>query len=63
MLHRIRLGLSNSFGRQDRWRRRPVEVDETFVGGRIANMHKSKKARMAKIKGRGSRETISARPL
>jgi transposase-like protein len=29
----------------------PVEVDETFVGGRIANMHKSKKARMTKIKG------------
>ena len=29
----------------------PVEVDETFVGGRIANMHKSKKARMTMIKG------------
>ena len=31
--------------------RRTVEVDETFVGGRIANMHKSKKERMAAVRG------------
>ena len=48
VLHRLRLVLKQKpdfqFGG-------PVEVDETFVGGRIANMHKSKKAHMTKIKG------------
>ena len=52
MLQRLRLALrektimklGNSGG--------PVEVDETFVGGRFINMHKSRKAKMAAIKGR-----------
>ena len=48
VLHRLRLVLKQNPGFQFGG---PVEVDETFVGGRIANMHKSKKARMAEIKG------------
>ena len=52
MLHRIRLGLQNEPDRKMGGDGGPVEVDETFVGGRLANMHKAKKDRMAKIKGR-----------
>lgn len=48
VLHRLRMVLKNNSGFQFGG---PVEVDETFVGGRIANMHKSKKARMTQIKG------------
>jgi transposase-like protein len=48
VLHRLRMVLKQNPGFQFGG---PVEVDETFVGGRIANMHKSKKARMTQIKG------------
>ena len=48
VLHRLRMVLKNNSGFQFGG---PVEVDETFVGGKIANMHKSKKARMTVIKG------------
>lgn len=52
MLHRLRLALrdktiTNKAGGSGG----EVEVDETFVGGRVANMHKSKKARIAAVKG------------
>ena len=43
MLHRIRLALKN--GSWERWaalRVAPVEIDETFVGGKLRNMHKSR---------------------
>jgi transposase-like protein len=53
MLHRIRLAMQDEFfGSKMGGNGGEVEVDETFVGGRLANMHKSKKERMAKIKGR-----------
>jgi transposase-like protein len=48
MLHRIRLGLQDSNGGKLGGE---VEVDETFIGGKARNMHKSK--REAKITGRG----------
>ncbi len=55
MLHRIRLGMRNPlYGEQGKLGGEgggPVEVDETFIGGRIANMHKSKKAKMTQIRG------------
>jgi transposase-like protein len=53
MLHRVRLGLT---GRTDRFGTPKigngeggsgVEVDETFVGGKLANMHKDRRARFA----------------
>jgi len=51
MLHRIRTAIaSKSFEKLGGGG--PIEVDETFVGGRIKNMHASKKARMAAIKGK-----------
>lgn len=48
MLHRIRLGLQDGNGGMLGGE---VEVDETFIGGKAHNMHKSK--REAKITGRG----------
>jgi transposase-like protein len=51
MLHRIRLAMQTTSFIKMGGGGGPIEVDETFVGGRIANMHKSKKARMTVIKG------------
>jgi transposase-like protein len=49
MLHRIRLALQNgTFEKLSG----EIECDETFVGGKAKNMHKSKRERV--IKGRGS---------
>ncbi len=52
MLHRIRLLMQNEAVGQMGSGSGPVEVDETFIGGRLANMHKSKRVKMAEIKGR-----------
>jgi transposase-like protein len=53
MLHRLRLALQRgSMTKLGGKNGGAVEVDETFVGGRIANMHKSKKAKLTAIKGR-----------
>ena len=52
MLHRIRLAMQDESAGQFGEDGGPVEVDETFVGGRFENMHKSKKVRMAAVKGR-----------
>jgi hypothetical protein len=48
MLHRIRLGMSlnaKKFGTKAKigGGSGPVEVDETFVGGRLKNMHKDRR--------------------
>jgi transposase-like protein len=43
MLHRIRLALQNDSTFEMGSDGGPVEVDETFVGGRVKNMHKSKR--------------------
>ena len=51
VLHRLRTALQcHSFDKMG-GKGGTVEVDETFVGGRIANMYKSKKERMASIRG------------
>lgn len=52
MLHRIRLAMQNESVGKIGEGGSGVEVDETFVGGRIKNMHKAKKERMAAIKGK-----------
>jgi transposase-like protein len=63
MLHRIRLAMqSKSFdklGGPDS----EVEVDESYVGGKVNNMHKSRKLRLAKARSevRDSEATVSAR--
>lgn len=56
MLHRIRLGLSlnaKKFGTKTKigGGSGPVEVDETFVGGKLKNMHKDRRERYIAEKG------------
>lgn len=46
MLHRIRLAMQDSSFTKLGGNGNPVEVDETFIGGRARNMHKSKKLRI-----------------
>lgn len=53
MLGRIRLAMqAGSFQRT----RGPVEIDETFIGGKAKNMHKGKRARI--VTGRGQTNKI-----
>jgi transposase-like protein len=43
MLQRIRLAMKNKSVLKLGYRGGPVEMDETFIGGKLKNMHKSKK--------------------
>jgi len=50
MLHRIRLGLqSKDGGKLGGDNSNKVEVDETFIGGKARNMHKSRRERMTTV--------------
>ncbi len=65
MLHRIRLGMQNKpgFGTMTKLgggSGSEVEVDETFVGGRIQNMHKDRKLRYNQSGGVFGGKTIVA---
>ena len=51
MLHRIRLGLQSELVAKLGGNRGPVEADETFIGGRVKNMHADKKVRYNKRGG------------
>ena len=46
MLQRIRLAMESGSIKKMGFSGKPVEVDETFVGGKFKNMHASKKAKM-----------------
>ena len=46
MLHRIRLALKNGTWAKLGGGREPVEVDETFIGGKPKNMHAAKRLKM-----------------
>jgi hypothetical protein len=46
MLHRIRVAMESGTFKKMGQSGRPVEVDETFIGGKMKNMHKSKKAKL-----------------
>ena len=54
MLHRIRLAQQGKQGGKLGGNGNGVEIDETFIGGKARNMHKSKKARV--ITGTGGRD-------
>jgi transposase-like protein len=53
MLHRIRLALKNKSIAKMGGNGTPVEVDETFVGGRAINMHAKQRAAKVKTTGVG----------
>jgi hypothetical protein len=46
MLHRLRYALQDETVTKLGYSGGPVEVDETFVGGKLNNMHKSKRAKL-----------------
>ena len=47
MLHRIRLALQDDPSMKIGGSGNPVEVDETFIGGKARNMHRDKRARLS----------------
>jgi transposase-like protein len=52
MLHRIRLAMQNGSFLKLGYQGGPVEMDETFIGGKLKNMHKSKKPKGTGHSGR-----------
>ena len=46
MLHRIRLAMAEGFESKMGGSGSPVEVDETYIGGKAKNMHKDRKLRV-----------------
>ncbi len=51
MLHRLRLALRNKSWKMSFGDEGPVEMDETFVGGKVKNMHKEKRDRYQQHRG------------
>jgi len=51
VLHRCRVALQDETKTKLGYTGGPVEVDETFVGGRLGNMHKAKRSKLKAIHG------------
>ena len=51
VLHRCRVALQDETETKLGYTGGPVEIDETFVGGRLQNMHKAKRAKLKAIHG------------
>lgn len=59
MLHRIRLAMQDEFfGSKLGGSGNPVEVDETFIGGKARNMHKGKRLRMKVREGNWAKTVV-----
>jgi transposase-like protein len=59
LLHRIRLAMQDeTFGGKIGGEGETVEVDETFIGGKVRNMHKGRKQRVQKEDGRMGAKAI-----
>jgi transposase-like protein len=59
MLHRIRVAMKNNSFRKLGSTGGPVEVDETFVGGKPKNMHASRRLKLqTAVHGHGDHKTI-----
>ncbi len=57
MVHRLRLALQDGFGKMS-GDNGPVEVDETFIGGKARNMHKDRRDRVAAQLTGGKGKTV-----
>jgi hypothetical protein len=57
MLHRIRKAMTDMTGGKLGGNGTPVEIDETFVGGKVKNMHKSRRVKSLPYQG-GNGKTI-----
>jgi transposase-like protein len=56
MLHRIRVAMGENEGKIGE--NGPVEMDETFVGGKVKNMHKSKLVKGMAYQGQGNKAVV-----
>jgi transposase-like protein len=56
MLHRIRVAMTDTTGKIGS--NGPVECDETFVGGKVKNMHKSKLLKGMAYQGQGNKAVV-----
>jgi transposase-like protein len=56
MLHRIRVAMTDTTGKLGG--NGPVECDETFVGGKVKNMHKSKLVKGQAYQGQGNKAVV-----
>jgi transposase-like protein len=61
MLHRIRLALKNGMWDKMGGDGLPVEVDETYIGGKVKNMHKARKLKINASKNEAAAWKVTQR--